>query len=188
MRPSHSTSLRANGLPWWAVLVVAFGGVAVGVLVARAGPSRPASRSQAATSSNDPSVSEPPRAIVVPGADPARIGEADRLALRAMMREELQSATKEAAQRASADASVQKAVDTKALVEQLSTNERRAYDAAESMVDDRITQGVWTEEDRTHLRENMAGLPVPLVLAIVQPLVEAVNKGEVRFGGRGPLF
>jgi hypothetical protein len=115
----------------------------------------------------------------------ARIGEEDRAALRDVIRQELHARPAPAA---SSDSTPDPAPDPSARYDQLSPTQRTAYDEARSVVDDRVRRRTWTEDDRQQLRASVGDLPAEVRAALLAPLIRAVNSGEVRFEGRGPLL
>ena len=111
---------------------------------------------------------------------------ADRIALRDMVREEVRAArTTVDSQNADAPS---RSTDPTEAVEQLTDDSRRAYEKARSLVADSIERGLWTVENRDHLRDSLVQLPEELRLAVIQPLVVAFNSDKVRFQGSGPVF
>jgi hypothetical protein len=168
----------------WGIAV----GTALGVAVtwaALGGRARPA---RAASS---PDAIEPPPACggagrpqIVLSPVTARLGEDDRVALRALIREELQAV------RASQTSPAGDAAppDPETTVQALEPNARSAYDAANVLVEAALRTRSWTERDKRKLEKQLVGLPHDLYGRIVGPLIVAVNRGDVRFEGRGPLL
>jgi len=113
----------------------------------------------------------------------ASLGDDDKAALRALIREELKAARPDSP--AKPDASQESPEEA---LSRLPRDGRTAYDEAQGMVGTAVQRGSWTNEDRSELRQRLAQLPVPMRLELVSPLIVAVNKGEVHFEGRGPLF
>jgi hypothetical protein len=126
---------------------------------------------------------EPPsRDVVVVGPTTARLDDADKNALRAIVREEL------AAERAAAAASASTTAADDPQQWQLSDAAMKSYDVVHARVDDAITRGAWTPDDRDALRLQLGNLPAEARVEALRPLVVAVNDGRVRFTGHGPLF
>jgi hypothetical protein len=126
---------------------------------------------------------QPPVELVVRPTT-ATLGEDEKRALRALVRDELRAAL---ASGAMADAGQPASSPTDALAS-LSPNGMKTYDKAKDIIDTAIRHGSWTSEDRDQLREKLSTLPPDVYLEVVSPLVAAVNRREVRFEGRGPLF
>jgi hypothetical protein len=126
-----------------------------------------------------------PSQTIVVGPATARLGEDDKAALRALIREEL--GAERAAAAARADAAPSTSADP-AQQWQLSPEGLQAFDRARSRVDDGLARGAWTEDDRAELRASLAGLPTEARAELVRPLINAVNEGKVHFAGHGPLF
>jgi hypothetical protein len=125
---------------------------------------------------------EPRSVVVVGGPTTARLGDDDRAALRALIREELASASsRHDAKRGSSDSE-------RAEAPALSDVQLKRYDQARTVVDDGIAHGTWTPENRAQLRATLAGLPAETTVEIVQSLIVAVNQGKVRWEGRGPMM
>ena len=111
---------------------------------------------------------------------------ADRMALRDMVREEVRAArTTVDPQKADAPS---RSPDPTEAVERLTDDSRRVYEKARSLVAESIERGLWTAENRDHLRDSLAQLPEELRLAVIQPLVVAFNSDKVRFQGPGSAF
>ncbi len=126
----------------------------------------------------------PPQTVVV-GPTTARLGEDDKMALRALIREEL--GAERAAAAASSDAGPAASADP-AQQWQLSPGGIQAFDHARAKVDAGLARGAWTEDDRAQLRASLATLPAGARAEVVRPLIVAVNEGKVHFAGHGPLF
>jgi hypothetical protein len=154
-------------------------GIGGGFLVSRAVSARPA---PAATLSRgaDEATGES-RNVVVVGSATAHLADEDRLALRALVRDEL------AAARAKNEPK-QTVPDPKPADAPLSDAQIHAYDGARALVDDGIAHRAWTSEDRVHLRAAVASLPAERAVEVLRPLIVAVNQGQVRWDGPGPLF
>ena len=117
----------------------------------------------------------------------ARLGDDEKLALRALIREELQASRGAAVPGADAAPNQPPTSPADALA-QLSPDRLKVYDGARRMIDDAIQHRSWTNEDRQQLREKLSSLPSDVGLEVVRPLIVAVNNQEVRFEGFGPLF
>ena len=156
-------------------------GVGVGVALTRS-PGVPRSAGAQASSAVAPS---PAPSIVLVGAATAKLGDDDRAALRAILREEL--VAERAATEGRSDAG-REAPDEPRPARDLSSEQLKVYDRARVEVDDGIARGAWTEDDRAQLRASLATLPPETRIEIIRPLVVSVNEGKVRFAGRGPLF
>jgi hypothetical protein len=124
------------------------------------------------------------------------LSDTDKAALRALIRDELGAAltakhevetTHEVARRSDVvlDASTRTAEQALA---GLTRDQRVSYDDATSLVSDGIDRGTWTADDRQQLNEKIRSLPSELVLAVVQPLIVAVNSQKVHLAVRGPIF
>jgi hypothetical protein len=178
----HEDTRAGRGRFAFAVLVGApciVLGVAGGIAFSRA-PASPRSSSHPAQAPEDPS---PERTrIVAVGPSTARLDDDEKMALRALIREEF------AAQKAAAEARGDAGSGDPPLDHAISGEQLKSYDHARTLVDDGLARGVWTEDDRAQLRDTIAGLPTEQRFEILRPLVVAVNSRKVHFEGRGPLF
>jgi hypothetical protein len=116
----------------------------------------------------------------------ATLGSDDKAALRALVRDEVRAALSARAVAAAAPSA--STGDVQSMIDALGPELRVHYDSGRQIVDDGISRKRWTEQDRAHLRKDIGGLDAPIALSIVDPLILAVNRGEVRFEGEGPLF
>jgi hypothetical protein len=138
------------------------------------------SSSHAAAAPEDPS---PERTrVVAVGPSTARLDDDEKMALRALIREEL--AGQKAAMETRGDAGNGGPAPDHAM----SSEQLKSYDDGRTLVDDGLARGVWTAENRAQLRDTIAGLPTEQRFEIMRPLVVAVNAHKVHFEGRGPLF
>jgi hypothetical protein len=136
------------------------------------------SSSHAAAAPEDPS---PERTRVVSvGPSTARLDDDEKMALRALIREEL--AGQKAAMETRGDAGGGGPAPA------MSSEQLKSYDDGRAIVDDSLARGVWTEDNRAQLGDKIAGLPTEQRFEIMRPLVVAVNSRKVHFEGRGPLF
>jgi hypothetical protein len=119
----------------------------------------------------------PPATVVVTG--PTRLSDADRDALRGLIREELRAA------RVTADAGGA-SPEPEATDRAVSNQDVKAYDQARATVDEAIARGSWTEADRAQLRVQLASLPTPMREELLGPLFVSINTHKVRFDGHGP--
>jgi hypothetical protein len=169
-------------LPWRTALLFTFVGAVAATALVRA-------RSQGVTPirSSEATRAAPAEPRVAPIVLNPQLGlsEADRAALRNMIRDEVRAGR---AVDPSVDAAVSQQADLPKLAAQLTGDQRKVYDAAQSLVDQAIVHGSWTGDDRDHLRDGLVGIPEELRLEVVRPLIVAVNAGQVRFRGRGPLY
>jgi hypothetical protein len=154
-------------------------GVAAGLAFSRA-PASPRSSSHAAEAPEDP-LPERTRVVSV-GPSTARLDDDEKMALRALMREEL------ASQKAAMEARRDGANGDRAPDQAMSGEQLKSYDHARALVDDGLARGAWTEDDRAQLRDTIAELPTDERFEIVRPLLVAVNTRQVHFQGHGPLF
>lgn len=176
--------MQKRAYPWMTATAFGCAGVAIGLLVSRNGPSR-GGPLPAVGSASEPEPRQVP--IVVAGQAPPGLAEADRVMLRNLIREEIRASL--ADQRtATADASESPAADGLRTAERLTGPQRKACDEAQAMVDRAVAHGSWSGDDRERLRQSMTDIPGDLQLGIVRPLIVAVNAGQVRFTGRGPVF
>jgi hypothetical protein len=162
-----------------AVVGVAVGGFAMWVTVSH---SQPPPRN--APLAADPIEPAGPREIIIrPTA--VTLGEEEKSALRALIREELRAQAANAAVEATTHGVPKSPEETLA---DLSPEARKTYETARARVDDAIRQRAWSEDDRMQLRQTMLTVPPELAAEIRRSLIVAVNNGDVRFSGRGPLF
>jgi hypothetical protein len=154
-------------------------GLGGGAALSRALTSQATSQRHADDGASTPPV---PRDVYVVGPSTARLGDDDKAALRALLREEL------AAQHLAAARDTASAPPEESPMANLSHEQLKSYDEARSAVDDAIARGVWTSDSRADLRGTTASLPAQARVEIAQPLVVAVNSGKVHFEGHGPLL
>jgi hypothetical protein len=138
----------------------------------------------------------PQNAGRVPASDPppvqapaltvaTRLSEADKGALRDLVREELAA---ERARVAGARDAGRAAAEPDSTEVPISAANVKSFDEARSVIDEGLSRHVWTEADRAHIRQAVARLPPEMRMELIRPLIVAVNSGKVRFDGRGPLF
>ena len=127
----------------------------------------------------------PSSSVVVVSPTTARLDDADKQALRAIVREEL--AAERAAIAPAVSATEATATDD-APKWQLSSGEMKIYDGVRASIDDAVARGTWSAEDRASLRPQIAQLPAEARVEAMRPLIVAVNEGKIHFSGRGPLF
>jgi hypothetical protein len=187
MRPSHDPLRRADrgiGALGRALAIgvpCVFLGLAGGALIPRT--TRPIA-APAAAAEDAPGRQSEASSVTVVGPTSARLAEEDRAALRAMIHEEL------VAERPAPDApaAALRAPAAQQADAPIAPEQLESYDGARVEVDRAIARGAWTSDDRARLRVSLAALPVETRIEITRPLLVAVNAGQVRFEGRGPLF
>jgi hypothetical protein len=153
-------------------------GVGAGIALSRVSPKGPIARVEdpappATATRND--------TVVVPHVT-ATLGEDDRTALRALVREELQAA------RTSDPHGVPSAEPSDRSAPVVPPAALPAFDQARSRIDGAVQRGTWTLDDRDRLREEFGLLPADVRMIVVRPLIVAVNDSRVHFEGHGPLF
>jgi hypothetical protein len=119
----------------------------------------------------------------------------DRVALRALMRQELaawgaarhdtEPVQEAVGKRDVPDSSTPTLEQTLAL---LTPDQRVTYDDASSLISDRIARQSWTDEDRLQLRDKVRSLPPKLALELTGRLIVAVNSGQIHPHVLGPVF
>jgi hypothetical protein len=165
----------------WGIFGLAVGAAGAWSLASRA----PLPQKQTSVPPTAEAATAPPAPQIVFSSVTTRLGADERESLRALIREEL---------RTRPTAEVQPGADTGnpadpgTARDRLALNVRPVYDEATAIVDESVRTRTWTEADRQRLRERSAELPADARMAILAPLITAVNAGEVHFEGRGPLF
>jgi hypothetical protein len=104
----------------------------------------------------------PPPALppIVAVSATARLGDEDREALRALIREELRAGRAEAAAGGPAGpATSASAAASQSVLASLPPESAAAYQRAQTLVDDGIARGTWSEADRAGLQAELAPLP-----------------------------
>jgi hypothetical protein len=128
----------------------------------------------------------PPQPAIVIQPTTATLGSDDKAALRALVRDQVNAALSARALAAAAPSASTR--DVQSMIDALGPELRVHYDSGRQIVDEGISRKRWTEQDRASLRKDIRGLDSTIALSIVDPLILAVNRGEVRFDGEGPLF
>ena len=115
----------------------------------------------------------------------------DKLALRALIREEFRSLS---AEHPRGDEHGEAAAQARARdpgerdVDELTSEQKAAYNESRAMVDSAVKGGIWTDADRDKLHQAMQALPGSLRVDLARPLVAAMNADRVRYVGDGPPF
>jgi hypothetical protein len=133
-------------------------------------------------------VSAPPAIEASPvaiGPAMASLSEEEKLAMRAIVREELQAALA-GFQRPDAGGADERPPEHEAPT--LTQQQLKDYDQARVAIDNGLRAGRWTEDDRDRFRQLTSSLPFDAQMEIVTPLIVARNQGRLRFEGHGPVF
>jgi hypothetical protein len=177
MAPTASTEARRSRA-WAKVALAGVAGVAGGLALGRLpGVSRAGAQPCPVPTFLAQDAPPPVQALSEPVA--ARLSEEDKLALRAMVRQEV------AAMRPPSTASE---TESSASVPPPPVEVIAALASARDSVDDAIVRGGWTPADRRQLRARLAGVSAEKREEVMLPLIVAVNEGRVRFDGHGPLY
>jgi hypothetical protein len=124
------------------------------------------------------------------------LSDADKVALRALIREELgaSAAARHEVEATHEDAGKRDGVvaasaqTLEQAVAALTPDQRVTYDDATSLIRDGVARQTWTDEDRQQLREKILSLPPTVAFDVRGQLIVAVNSGQVLPRVRGPLF